>query len=106
MTELNNLIAKHLANHERWEGETSDALISGDKTTARTAFPRMLLAFVEAAYLAVLAEVKPDLALATAKWLESALNDGDTVMEVADQWRRQLAAGRRPRLPHSIIEAL
>lgn len=106
MTELHNLIAKRLADHEKWEGKCSDALVSGDKATAETAFPRMLIAFVEAAYLAVLAEVKPDLALVTSAWLDSALNDGDTVMEVADQWRRQLAAGDGPWLPQAIVEAL
>ena len=55
----------------------------------------------------MLAQVKPDLAEATAAWLKDALEAADgTVLEVVHDWRRQLAAGDIFWLPHSILEQL
>lgn len=103
--ELMNLLAERLGAHDKFDKQASEALIVGDKS-ADFKFALVLRYFVESAYLAVLAEVKPDVALATAKWVMSALTDGDTAMEVAYQWRHQVADGEQPWLPPSIIEAL
>lgn len=105
MSELEELIAERIGQHDKFEKQASEALITGDKS-AELKFAYCVRYFVETAYLAVLAEVKPDVALATARWVQSVLVDGDTAIEVAYQWRQQVAAGDSPWLPPSILEAL
>jgi hypothetical protein len=105
MSELNELIASRLKDHDRMDKATAESLIAGTKASEST-YPYMVRFFVEAAYLAVLQQVKPDLAEAAAKWVQEATEDGETAAEVAHDWRTQLAAGETLWLPRSIIEAL
>ncbi len=105
MTTLNETIASRLKDHDRMDKATAESLIAGTEANQST-YPYMLRFFVEAAYLAVLQQVKPDLAEAAAKWIQEAMEDGETAAEVAYDWRAQLAAGETLWLPRSIIEAL
>lgn len=106
MTSVNERIASRLEHHEKLDKRASEALIVGESRLAEKDFAYSLRHFVEAFFLAVLVEVKPDVAAAAWEWLEEALNDGQTPAEVAYGWRAQLAAGETLWLPHSIIEAL
>ncbi|MEV6897477.1 hypothetical protein [Amycolatopsis sp. NPDC051372] len=104
--DVNSLINQRLGEFQKLADQTSEAIISG-ATEPPAAFAFMLRNFVEATYLAVLAQVKPDLAEATAAWLKDATEAADgTVLEVAYEWRQQIAAGDTLWLPHLILERL
>ncbi|MFB9926037.1 hypothetical protein ACFORO_12340 [Amycolatopsis halotolerans] len=101
---LDTRIVSRLADHERMETRTSDAIIAGENADASFAY--MTRFFTEAAYLVVLRRADPRLALAIAEWVEGALDDGDTACEVADRWRKDAVSGRTPWLPDSIASLL
>lgn len=98
------LITDRLDEFQKLADQTAEAVING-ATEPPASFAYQLSNFVEATYLAVLAQVKPDLAEATAAWIKDATEAADgTVLEVVYDWRRQAAAGETLWLPGSIIE--
>jgi len=103
---VNALIGERLEQFQKLDAQTTKAIEAGAKEPPAS-FAYMLRNFVEATYLAVLTQVKPDLAAATAAWIKDATEAADgTVPEVVHDWRRQLAAGDTLWLPGSIIEQL
>lgn len=100
------LIAERLDEFKALRAVTDEAIVKGG-TEPPASYAWQTRDFVEATYLAVLAQVKPDLAEATAAWIKDATEAADgTVPEVVYGWRKQLDAGDALWLPHSIIERL
>lgn len=100
------LITDRLDKFQELEEATNKAVLEGARQPPAS-YAFQLRNFVEATYLAVLAQVKPDLAEATAEWIKDATEAADgTVLEVVYDWRRQAAAGETLWLPGSIVERL
>jgi hypothetical protein len=103
---VTQLITERLDEFQGLARQTDEAIINGT-TEPPASYAWQTRNFVEATYLAVLTQIKPDLAEATAAWVKDALEAADgTVLEVVYDWRQQLATGQPLWLPGSILEAL